>query len=455
MTFSLECRACGHSNRVDSSLVGKRVKCQGCGAAIAVSAPPESSDSPSGSSTRLKFNCPACGKEFATKPELAGKKVRCSGCQKVVLVPAAAVAPAERAPQGPVRTDRESAKAESSPRPASQPDRNRERGRNSDRATPAPVLPEPEKSGPEALALRGDLRAFVQKGAEEHVEQVESVLPPRSQLMEHVRRKAAAEAGEDPALARALASAKKRKGKTKRKGHLDPKDTLRLLGGILGVVLVVSFVAWGYPYFRLPFALILLVLGFVTYFMGIVSLQELIADKPPLTLMLYRIFPPFQWLIMVSRWAEAKGFAPFFVVGAIIMGLGGGFIATAPSGRQADKPAKTVVRRKGPPLAQPNAPPPATKPEEQKKPAASTPKAEAPPPAGRPKEQTKPTGPAPASAKEQAKPTGPAPASAKEQVKPTGPAPASAPAPLSTPAQSQPKPPTQQPSGSSKPADWR
>ena len=90
MTFSLECRACGHSNRVDSSLVGKRVKCRGCGAALAVSDPRKSSDAPSGSSARLKFNCPACGKEFATKPELAGKKLRCSGCQKVILVPAGA-----------------------------------------------------------------------------------------------------------------------------------------------------------------------------------------------------------------------------------------------------------------------------------------------------------------------------------------------------------------------------
>jgi len=474
MTFSLECRACGHSNRVDSSLVGKKVKCRGCGAALAVSLPRKGTDAPSAPAARLKFNCPACGKKFATKPEFAGKKFRCSGCQKVILVPAGAAAPAERPPPGPARTFGESAmgvtpgeevwrsiprvrshgepaKAEKSPPPPSQPGRDRK----PDRAKPVPARHDLELSDYQVFTHRGNLGAIAPKGADKGEEIVESGLPPRVQLEEQVRAKAAADAAENPALARALAAARKRKRKTKSKAFFDPKETLRLLGGILGLVLVVSFVAWGYPYFRWPFALILLVLGFVTYFMGIVSLQELIADKPPLTLMLYRIFPPFQWLIMVSRWAEAKGFAPFFVVGAIIMGLGGGFIATAPSGRQADKPAKTVVRRKGPPLAQPNAPPPATKPEEQKKPAASTPKAEAPPPAGRPKEQTKPTGPAPASAKEQAKPTGPAPASAKEQVKPTGPAPASAPAPLSTPAQAQPKPPTQQPSGSSKPADRR
>ena len=166
--------------------------------------------------------------------------------------------------------------------------------------------------------------------------------------------------------------------------------------------------------------------------MGIVSLQELVADKASFILLLFRFFPPFQWLIIATRWAEPKDFAPFFVVGAIIIGLGGGFISTAPGGRQADKPAKTV-RRKGRPIAQPKAPPPASKPKEQAKPAASTPKAKAPSPAGTPKEQAKPTGPAPASAKEQAKPTGPAPASAKEQAKPTGPAPASAAAPLSAP----------------------
>jgi len=278
------------------------------------------------------------------------------------------------------------------------------------------------------------------KGADEPDEKVESVLPPRMQLEEQGRQKAAAKADEDPALTRALAAARKRKRKTKSKAFFDPKETLRLLGGILGLVLVVSFVAWGYPYFRWPFGLMLVSLGFVTCFMGIVSLQELVADKTAFILLLFRFFPPFQWLIIATRWAEPKDFAPFFVVGALTLGLGCGFIATAPGGKKADKPAQTT-RRKGRPVAQPKAPPPASTPKEQAKPAASTPKAEAPPPAGTPKEQ--------------AKPTGPAPASAKEQAKPTGPAPTSAPAPLSAPAQAQPKPPTQPPSGSSKPAARR
>ena len=195
-------------------------------------------------------------------------------------------------------------------------------------------------------------------------------------------------------------------------------------------MLVVSFVAWGYPYFRWPFGLMLVSLGFVTCFMGIVSLQELVADKAAFILLLFRFFPPFQWLIIATRWAEPKDFAPFFVVGALTLGLGSGFIATAPGGRKADKPAQTT-RRKGWPVAQPKAPPPASTPKEQAKPAASTPSGSS----GGPKEQAKPTGPAPAPAKEQAKPTGPAPA----------------PAPLSAPAQAQPKPQIQPPPGPSKP----
>ena len=223
MTFSLECRACGHSNRVDSSLVGKRVKCRGCGVALLVSPPSKSAGAPSRPAARLKFNCPACGKEFATRPELAGKELRCSGCQKVILVPAGAAAPAERPPRGParthgesamgetpggeevwhsfprVRTHGESAKAETSPRPTSQPDRDR----NPDRATPVPSPLDLEHSNYQVSTQPGDLGVTAYKGADEPDEKVESGLPPRMQLEEQGRQKAAAKADEDPALTRA------------------------------------------------------------------------------------------------------------------------------------------------------------------------------------------------------------------------------------------------------------
>ena len=476
MTFSLECRACGHSNRVDSSLVGKRVKCRGCGVALVVSLPRKSTGAPSGAAAHLKFNCPACGKEFAAKPELAGKNVRCSGCQNMVQVPGDTAASAERPPRRPVRTHGESsrgetpgseeawssfprvrthgksAKAETSPRPTSQPDRDR----NSDRATPVPPPLDLEHSNYQVFTQRGDLGVIAYKGADEPDEKVESVLPPRVQLEEQMRQKAAAKADEDPALTRALAAARKRKRKTKRKAFFDLKETLRLLGGILGLVLLVSFMAWGYPYFRWPFGLILVSLGFVTCFMGIVSLQELIAEKAAFILRLFRFFPPLQWLIIATRWAEPKDFAPFFVVGALTLGLGCGFIATAPGGKKADKPAKTT-RRKGQPVAQPKASPTAIASKEQPKPAASTPKAAAPSLARTTKEQAKPTGPALTSAKEQAKPTGPTPAPAKEQAKPTVPTPApstpgSATVSLSAPTPAQPKLQAQPLPGSNKPA---
>jgi hypothetical protein len=302
---------------------------------------------------------------------------------------------------------------------------------------------------------------MAQNEADEQNEEFECVLPPRSHWKEQERKRALSEAGEDPALTRALATAKKRKRKTKRKAFFDPKDTLILLGGILGVVLLLSFLGWGYPYFRWPFGLMLLCLGFVTYLMGVVSLQELIADKSAFTLMLFRIFPPFQWLIIVNRWAEAKDFAAFFVSGGIILGLGCGLIARAPGGKYAPPPTKTA-RTKVQPAALPRAPSPESTPKEEAKPAASTPKTQGSPPTGAPKEQVKPAtstpkaqAPPPTGApKEQVKPAtstpkaqGPPPTGApKEQVKPTGSAPASA------PAQAQPKPQPQPPPGSTKPA---
>jgi Protein of unknown function (DUF1559) len=91
---------CGKQFRVPDELVGRRVKCPGCGEPVSVPAPvkaaaarkpaPAADDNPAETSTPapIHFEC-ACGKQLQVKAEHAGKKIRCPGCQELVAVPAA------------------------------------------------------------------------------------------------------------------------------------------------------------------------------------------------------------------------------------------------------------------------------------------------------------------------------------------------------------------------------
>jgi DNA-directed RNA polymerase subunit RPC12/RpoP len=78
MSSTLTCRACGHLNEFESSQPVNGSPCAECGKPLSATQSPTAA---------LKFACPSCGRKFATKPELAGKKVKCNGCGAAVQVP--------------------------------------------------------------------------------------------------------------------------------------------------------------------------------------------------------------------------------------------------------------------------------------------------------------------------------------------------------------------------------
>jgi hypothetical protein len=100
--------ACGKQIRVPDELVGRRVKCPGCGDPVDVPAPakaaartvapsrpaparkpaPANEDGPveKGVPALIRFEC-ECGKALQAKAEHAGKKIRCPACQELVTVP--------------------------------------------------------------------------------------------------------------------------------------------------------------------------------------------------------------------------------------------------------------------------------------------------------------------------------------------------------------------------------
>jgi Protein of unknown function (DUF1559) len=109
MPVAMTC-ACGKQFRVPDELVGRRVKCPGCGDPVNVPAPAKAAAKPAvptkaavparkpapadddslaerGKPALIRFEC-ECGKSLQAKAEHAGKKIRCPGCQELVTVPA-------------------------------------------------------------------------------------------------------------------------------------------------------------------------------------------------------------------------------------------------------------------------------------------------------------------------------------------------------------------------------
>jgi hypothetical protein len=127
-----------------------------------------------------------------------------------------------------------------------------------------------------------------------------------------------------------------RKKKKKTAGYFDPKETLKLVGGVGAFVALLTFLAWGYPGLRFPVGGILCVIGFIVYLMGAYSLRRLVAEEGMLQALMFRFFPPYQWWFMATRWDEAKDFVAFFVAGMVAMAVGGGIIKTSPEGKKAE-----------------------------------------------------------------------------------------------------------------------
>lgn len=83
MTIDATC-SCGKTLRVPDQYAGKRVKCPGCGQALAVPAGGSAAPASAGSQQAA---C-KCGAKFKVTPQLSGKKVRCPKCKEVMQLPA-------------------------------------------------------------------------------------------------------------------------------------------------------------------------------------------------------------------------------------------------------------------------------------------------------------------------------------------------------------------------------
>ena len=184
----------------------------------------------------------------------------------------------------------------------------------------------------------------------------ESLLTSRSAMIEHaLERSAAEEAALEQEAAASAAHYRSGKGTgkgRKRKKHssfFDPKETLKLVAGVGAVVLVLAFLAWGYPDLRFPMGGFLCVVGFIVYAMGAYSLRQVVAEEGMIKLIAFRLCPPYQWWFVATRWQDTRDFFAFFLAGAMVMSLGGAIIKVSPVGKEAeasDRAYQKLVNRK-------------------------------------------------------------------------------------------------------------
>jgi DNA-directed RNA polymerase subunit RPC12/RpoP len=332
MKFPFTCSDCGHVNHAVWSQVGQQFECFRCGESLTVPAPMESIVEPAQPKApqRLKFRCPACRRKFATKHEMAGQKIRCTGCGAGVRVPWAEEAGESDAPssQPAVAVFDKSDEIALAPEP---PRRDPVRA-DVPRVDVTRAVTKPAKvESPIVKTKTPDFDAIAYLDTIGGSKPSEPSLATRASMIELARNRAAEESVMDPDFvpARAPKTIKKKRRK-KQSSFFDPKETLKLVGGVGAVVAVLGFLAWAYPDFRMPLGGLLCLIGFVVYVLGAVSLRQLVAEEGFIKLMLFRFCPPYQWWFIFSRWDETRDFFAFFMAGAIVMSLGGAIIKVSP-----------------------------------------------------------------------------------------------------------------------------
>ena len=91
--FAYACPHCARSLEGEWSDVGRTVTCGDCRGVHVLRVPEGvSGDSAGGAPGAtidgvIRFDCPRCGRHFAANPAVVGKKIRCEGCGKGVYVP--------------------------------------------------------------------------------------------------------------------------------------------------------------------------------------------------------------------------------------------------------------------------------------------------------------------------------------------------------------------------------
>jgi hypothetical protein len=184
----------------------------------------------------------------------------------------------------------------------------------------------------DAPSLRDQLAAA---GSLTRSERAAVSLPSRAETLEQARQEPAEQAAPETTTTAEKPKKRKRK-KTKQTGVSDLKETLTLVACVSVVVAVLGFLAWRFPDFRYPLGGLLVVIGFVLYWLGAGSLRELAAREGFLKSMAYRFFPPYQLWYVMTRWEETRDYFAFFASGLLIMAIGVGVVTTSDSFRKAE-----------------------------------------------------------------------------------------------------------------------
>jgi DNA-directed RNA polymerase subunit RPC12/RpoP len=179
MNLAFTCHSCGETAEVSWSQIGQKVMCDGCGATSTVPAPMETVGEEASPPRALRFACPACGRKFSTRTELAGKKIRCNGCGAGVRIPG--IEGTGASTSRPNLRAAGAAEVEPAPTPA--------RAGAANEASRFVFEPEPV----DPSSLFEDLAAV--EGAN-RARRAESVLSPRSAMIEQARRQTEPQADE-------------------------------------------------------------------------------------------------------------------------------------------------------------------------------------------------------------------------------------------------------------------
>ena len=116
----------------------------------------------------------------------------------------------------------------------------------------------------------------------------------------------------------------------------DPKETLRLIGTMSVIVVLLAYFATAVPAFRFVVGGLLCVIGVLVYVMASVTLMRTVPENKPLEGLLVKICPPFQWWYVVNHWSATKECLAFFIAGIVFVAIGVGVLKISEPAKKAE-----------------------------------------------------------------------------------------------------------------------
>ena len=276
-----------------------------------IPAPTETKAKADSPAALLRFVCPACGQKIAAKPELAGKQIRCSGCGATVRAGGRDAAAVGQPARSFKNSDGSSNGGAVRRRPA--PENEARAGTRG----PADL---------ESVDPSSTLDALATISGEQDRKLDEPVLPSRSESMQLLSQ---GTSGHNAAERRVRERNKNRNTNRKPKSSgdfFDPKETLRLIGTMSVVVVLLAYFATAVPAFRFVVGGLLCVIGVLVYIMAAITLMRTVPENKPLEGLLVKVCPPFQWWYVFNHWSATKECLAFFIAGIVFVAIGVGVL---------------------------------------------------------------------------------------------------------------------------------